>query len=350
MRFFTNQHKYYCGIDLHANKMYVCIIDSAGKILFHKNIVTAPTAFLAAIAPYREDIVVGVECMFCWYWLADVCRDENIPFVIGHALYMKAIHGGKAKDDKIDSHKIAAMLRGGMFPLSYVYPREMRAARDLTRRRLFFVNKRAELFKHISMTHQQYNVKLDSSTLRLKRQSNVEKFTNPFQDRSVQRMIEGDLYLIEHYNVEIRKLEWFIGKAAEEDSANAFDIAILKTTPGIGDILSTTLLYEIHTVDRFPTVQHFSSYARLIKPKKTSAGKSTGGGGGKIGNPHLKWALSEAAVLLLRNSEQAKQHLKRLERKHPKGKALSVLSHKLGKAVYFMLLRKEGFNQDKFFH
>ena len=96
-------------------------------------------------------------------------------------------------------------------------------------------------------------------------------------------------------------------------------------------------------------MQHFSSYARLIKPKKTSAGKSAGSGGGKIGNQHLKWAFSEAAVLLLRQSEQAKHYLKRLERKHAKGKAISVLSHRLGKAVYFMLLRKEGFNQEKFF-
>lgn len=76
------------------------------------------------------DLVVGVECMFAWYWLADLCRKEGIGFVLGHALYMKAIHGGKAKNDKIDSHKIAVLLRGGSFPIAYVYPPEMRATRD----------------------------------------------------------------------------------------------------------------------------------------------------------------------------------------------------------------------------
>ena len=349
MRFYTNQHKYYCGIDLHANTMFVCIIDSEAKIVVHKNIRTKPELFLEIIKPYQEDIVVGVECMFCWYWLADLCRDQGISFVLGHALYMKAIHGGKAKDDKIDSHKLAAMLRGGMFPLAYNYPREMRATRDLTRRRLFFVNKRAELLRHISMTHQQYNFELSDRVTKLRYKGNLDKFSNPFLDTSVQKMIEIDLAMVEHYNTEISKLELFIKRTAKSDSKNAFTLSLLKTTPGIGDVLSTTLLYEIHCAERFSTVQQFSSYARLIKPKKTSAGKTTGSGGGKIGNQHLKWAFSEASVLLLKQSERAKEYLKRLQRKHPKAKALSILSHRLGKAVYFILLRKEGFNADKFF-
>jgi transposase len=135
MRFYTKQHKYYCGIDLHARSMYVCILDGEGKTVLHKNRKATPEAFLRAIAPYREDIVVAVECMFVWYWLADVCAKEKIPFVLGHALYMKAIHGGKSKNDRIDSHKIAALLRGGTFPVAYVYPRKMRSTRDLLRRR-----------------------------------------------------------------------------------------------------------------------------------------------------------------------------------------------------------------------
>jgi hypothetical protein len=104
MNFYTQQHKHYCGIDLHAKAMYVCILDQAGTILVHKNLPTTPEAFLRIIALYREDLVVAVECIFTWYWLADLCRKEGIAFVLGHALYMKAIHGGKAKNDKIDAH------------------------------------------------------------------------------------------------------------------------------------------------------------------------------------------------------------------------------------------------------
>ena len=90
--------------------------------------------FFSAIQPYKANIVVGVECVFTWYWIADTCEDNNIPFILGHALYMKAIHGGKSKNDKIDSFKIASLIRAGMFPLAYVYPRESRGVRDLLRR------------------------------------------------------------------------------------------------------------------------------------------------------------------------------------------------------------------------
>lgn len=122
MRFYTKQHLYYCGVDLHARSMYICIIDNQGNPVLHKNIQADSQGFLKLIAPYREDIVVDVECMFTWYWLADLCSEHVIPFVLGHALYMKAIHGGKAKNDKIDSHKIATLLRGGMIPHSLCLP------------------------------------------------------------------------------------------------------------------------------------------------------------------------------------------------------------------------------------
>ena len=127
MKFYTKQHRFYCGIDLHASAMFVCVLDSTGEVVLHKNIPTRPKAFLCLIKPYREDLVVGCECMFTWYWLADLCANEEIDFVLGHALYMRAIHGGKAKNDKIDSHKIAVLLRGGSFPVAYTYPKKMRA-------------------------------------------------------------------------------------------------------------------------------------------------------------------------------------------------------------------------------
>src|SRR6476646_7439096 len=125
MRFYTKQHPHYCGIDL------------------HRNMPSDPDSFLKAIAPFRDQIVVAVECIFTWYWLADLCAREKITFVLGHALYMKAIHGGKAKNDKIDAQKIAALLRGGMIPEAYVYPEQMRSTRDLLRRRMQMMRQRA---------------------------------------------------------------------------------------------------------------------------------------------------------------------------------------------------------------
>ena len=136
MRFYTKQHQHYCGIDLHARTMYLCIMDQAGEVLLHKNMKTSRANLLQAVAPYRNDLSIAVECFFTWYWIADVCSEEGIAFVLGHALYMKAIHDGKTKNDKLDAHKIALLLKGGMLPQAYVYPVGMRATRDLLRRRM----------------------------------------------------------------------------------------------------------------------------------------------------------------------------------------------------------------------
>ncbi len=98
MRFYTQQHQYYCGIDLHTKNMYVCILNQAGKVLVHKNINSSPQALIKTIEPYLPDVAIAVECIFTWYWIADLCQEENIPFILGHALYMKAIHGAKTKN------------------------------------------------------------------------------------------------------------------------------------------------------------------------------------------------------------------------------------------------------------
>ena len=119
MRFYNQQHKFYCGIDLHARKMYVCILDQKGRTQLHENINTDPELLFDLIFPFIEDVVICVECMFSWYWVADFCTEHKIPFVLGHALYMKAIHGGKTKNDKTDSYKIAKLLRGGNLPVAY---------------------------------------------------------------------------------------------------------------------------------------------------------------------------------------------------------------------------------------
>jgi len=136
MRFYTKQHQFYCGIDRHARTMYLCILNQDGEMLVHRNMPAGPEPFLKAVAPSRTALVVCVECTFTWYWLADLCAREEIPFVLGHALYRKAIHGGKAKNDTIDAQKIAVLLRGGMLPQAYGYPAALRATRDLLRRRI----------------------------------------------------------------------------------------------------------------------------------------------------------------------------------------------------------------------
>jgi len=284
MRFYTQQHQFYCGIDLHARTMYVCVLNQDGEIMVHRDMKASPEPFLKAIAPYREDIVVAVACIFTWYWLADLCAQEGLPFVLGHALYMKAIHGGKAKNDKIDSQKIAVLLRGGMLPQAYVYPAAMRATRDLLRRRMHLMRKRAELLTHVQQTNHQYNLPAFSKNIAYK--ANRDGLAERFADPAVQKNIEVDLALIGYYDRLLNDVELAIVRTAKQhDPATFYQ---LQSGPGIGKILSLVLLYEIHDIRRFPRVQDFVSYCRLVKCAKESAGKRYGASGTKIGNAYLK--------------------------------------------------------------
>jgi transposase len=344
MRYYTGQHQYYCGVDLHARTMYVCIVNQADDILYHKEIPTKAEVFLEKLAPYREDVVVSVECIFTWYWLADLCAEQKIPFVLGHALYMKAIHGSKTKNDRIDSKKIAKLLRAGMIPMAYVYPKPMRSTRDLLRRRMHFVRERADVLTHIQQTNYQYNLPNIGKTLKYK--GNREGVAERFEDASVRKTVETDLELLAYYDTIIRKLEWHLVRSAKEHDPQA--LHILQTIPGIGKILSLVILYEIQDIARFPKVQDFASYARLIRPKKTSAGKSSGNGNGRIGNSYLKWAFSEAVILFLRETREVQPYIRRIERKYGKDKAKGIVAHRLGRTVYYMLKKKQVFDIRKF--
>lgn len=256
----------------------------------------------------------------------------------------KAIHGGKAKNDKIDSEKIARILKGGIFPVAYVYPRQWRGTRDLMRRRMRLMQQRAELLAHIHNTLSQYN--LPPQTKNLSYAQNRLPLLSAFPDPGVQRSIDLDLSRIDFYDEQLAKLEWYLKETAKSVDANA--IIRLKSINGIGDILSLVILYEIHDIDRFERVQDFVSYCRLVKCKRESAGKTYGTGGARIGNAYLRWAFGEAAVLFLRGNPDARQWLDRKAQKHNKAKALTILAHKLGRAVFYMLKRNTLFDQDKF--
>lgn len=329
MRFYREKHAFTCGVDLHTRTMYLCILDSDDKTFLQKNMPATPEAFLRAVKPYREDLVVGVECIFTWYWLADLCRHEEITFVLGHALYMKAIHGSKVKNDKVDAYKIACLLQAGMLPMAYDYPPEMRSTRDLLRRRLHLVRIRGQLLSHIQNSHYQYCLPAPTSKLLYK--TNREGIAEAFVDPAARQSVAVDFEVIRTLDEQIRKLELYLVRQAKQHDSFAFHL--LRSIPGVGKILTLTLLYEIHDIKRFERVQDFVSYARLIRPLKESAGKNYGPSGGKIGNVHLKWAFSEAAVLFLARNPDGKKIMTRLEKKHPKKKALAVLSHKLGRTV-----------------
>jgi len=206
------------------------------------------------------------------------------------------------------------------------------------------MRKRAELLAHIQNTNSQYNLDETFGCIAVpsKRGNIIDKFDHP----AVQKSMETDLEVISVYDTTITDLERTILKLANYHDPVSY--ALLQSVYGIGKIGALTMLYEIEDIRRFPTVQDFASYSRLVKCSHESNGKKYGSGGSKIGNAHLKWALSEAAVLFLRGNDPAKKYYERLVRKHGKGKALSILAHKLGRAVYFILKNKEAFDMQKF--
>jgi transposase len=348
MRFYIQEHRFYAGVDLHTRTLHLCILDHTGAVVYDRNLPCRPDAFLQAVAPFRDGLVVGAECMFAWYWLADLCAQEGIAFVLGHALYMKAIHGGKAKNDKIDAGKIARLLRGGTFPLAYAYPKGMRETRDLLRRRTYLVRKRAELLTHLQILNSQYNLapfgkKLSSAANRAEMKI-AERFTDP----SVQKSAAVDLALVDRLDELIAEVESYLTRTAQVDDVQTYHR--LRTIPGVGKVLALVLLYELHDVHRFDTAGQFLSYARLVRCAHESAGKRLGSGGHKIGNAHLRWAFAEAACLFLRSSERAKKWKQKQAAKRGEGRALGILAARLGRAVYHLLRKGESFDEDRFWN
>jgi transposase len=263
----------------------------------------------------------------------DLCAHEGIPCVLGHALYMQAIHGGKAQNAKIDAPQIAVLLRGGMLPQASVYPADMRAPRDLLRRRTSLRRRRAAWLTHIHNTKSQSN--LPEIGKKIADQANREGVAEWFPDPAVQKSIAVARELIGHYDPLLRDLEWAILKTAQQHDATT--LYLLRTVPGIGESLSLVLWYAIHAMHRFPGGQDFLSSCRLGKGAQASAGKRCGTAGAEIGNAYLQWAFSEAAGLLLRDHPVAQPYLARLEQKHGKGKVFTVLAQTLARAVSSML-------------
>ena len=163
----------------------------------------------------------------------------------------------------------------------------------------------------------------------------------------MQQSIAVELALITSYEALLRDVARPIVTTAKPHDANTR--YRLHTVPGLGTMLSLVLRYAIHDVNRFPRVQDVVSSGRLVQWARASAGKRYGTSGAKLGHAHLKWALSEATVLFLRDHPAAQTYLARLEKNHAKGQAVTILAQKLARAVYSMLKRTGACDTEPFF-
>lgn len=335
---------YYCGIDLHARSMYACVMNKEGDVLLHKNMRTESREIKRKLGPFLSDIAVGVESTYNYYWLADACRMHKIPFYLGHAYYMKTIHGGKKKNDKLDSRKIADLMRCNHLPKAYSYPEERRATRDLLRRRHRYGRIRSEAYRHIQCTFHQHEQYISPSAVRDK--SSRHRLLDVFDDPVLRMMVEADLETIYFLDPKIKQLEDAIRWQARTYDRDL--LTILQSIPGLGDILSLITLYEIDNINRFPSPQQFCSYARLVRGSYESAGKYLGHGKAKIGNPWLKYAIAEIIIHAECTSPSIAQFYQRLQQQHGIKRAKSIISHKFGIGIFYMLKNKQVFDEKRF--
>lgn len=348
MKYYTSTSQFNCGIDLHARQMYVCLMDRQGNKRVHTNVKDNDfNFFLKLIEPYRTDLTVCCECMFGWYWLADACQEADLTFVLAHALYLRAIHGGKNKNDRIDSEKLAHLLRSNLIPPSYVYPAELRPVRALLRQRIYYVWRRTEVLNRIQSHQLALNRRPIRCTTRYNRDPWEEKIlateTHPLR----QFALQTDMAMVRHYDEQIQALETKLVQLAKAHAAR--DFTLLLSVPGIGENLGLTLLHEIGDIARFPTVKDFLSYCRLVKGTVASAGRIKGLRGARLGNPYLRWAFGEAAIIAKRDHAVIGPLAQSLEARMGgnKFKANTVLAIKLARAVYFMLQHKTVFDPQR---
>lgn len=345
MYYRTINSDYYCGVDVHSKRSYLCILDHAGKKVYQKNIQNSFDNFKDIVEPFLPSISVGCESTYTYYWLADGCRQAGIPFYLGHALYMKAIGSNKHKNDPLDARTIADLLRTSFFPEAYPYPPEMRPTRDLLRRRQRYVSIRAEAFTHIQMTAHQHCISgIGSAEVKSRDQQN--RLIDIFSEYGLSDLITPDLETINAFDPIIENIEKEIKEKAI--SHNPRDLMLLKTTPGIGEILALMILYETHDIRRFPKHQNYASYARVVRCHQTSGGKITGIKNQNIGNPYLKYAFSAVIISAQQKSERIGKHYKKLESKYGKKKARARMAHKFNTAVYYMLKNRIPFDEEKF--
>jgi transposase len=278
--------------------------------------------------------------------LADACQQAGLTFVLAHALYVKAIHGGKNKNDRIDSEKLTHLLRSNLIPPSYVYPAAKRPLRALLRQRLFYVWRRSELLARIH-SHQLAHNRIPPKQTRRTRDP-WEAALLKAEDNPLRQMaLQNDLAMVKHFDHQIFQLEEELQRQTKQVAGR--DYTLLQSVPGIGESLGLTILYEIGDIARFPTVKDFVSYCRLVKGTVASAGKIKGLRGAKLGNPYLRWAFGEAAVIAKRDHFRIRPLAQRLEALMGgnKFKANTVVAIKLARAVYFMLKNQTVFDPER---
>ena len=338
---------FYSGIDLSARDSFICIVNDDLSILLHRKLLNDLPAIASLLDPFKPSLQIVVESTFNWYWLVDGLQALGFQVCLAHTLGLSMITHAKVKTDRRDAFALARLLRADLIPKAYIYPASSRPVRDLLRRRLKAVALRAQEYGSLrQLLLRQAILSTSRNLIKLADDTDLNAwFSHPLVLLSASQQLER----IELLSTQIRELEQQILDLTGDKA----DYKRLLAISGIGKILALTILYETGEISRFKDVRHFSSYCRLVPGVAQSGAVSRRGRATKQGNPYLKSAFNQAAVVAVRSYPAIKRcyqrHLQRHRGSARKLVAYNVIAHKLAQAVYFVLKQGADYREELLF-
>jgi transposase len=325
----------YSGIDLHSNNSVVVVTNESDRVIVSKRMPNQLSGIIELLRPHQDELAgVVVESTYNWYWLVDGLQDAGFVVHLANTAAMATYEGLKHGNDESDAINLARTLRLGILPTGHIMEKGVRAVRDLARKRMRLVQNRT---RHViaveNILARETGGHMNASAVKRLTPSAVE--TLPLPD-DVRLAIRSDVAVINRIDEEIDRIETRL----QERVAARPELELLKTAPGIGRVLATTIALETGPIHRFAQVGHFASYCRCVDSKRLSNGKKKGEGNTKNGNKYLAWAFVEAANFALRFCPEAKRFYERKKARTNGIVAIKALAHKLARACYHML--KEG--------
>jgi transposase len=321
------------------------IIDQTGKQIVKKKLPNEPEIILGALDRYHVDLEgVVVESTYNWYWLVDLLMDHGYRAHLANPSAIQKYRGLKHADDVHDAFWLAEMLRLGILPEGFIYPKQDRPIRDLLRKRGHLIRLRTSLIISLQqIITRNYGVNVSVNDIKALRKNRIASYFDENEDLAMAGAVSKDT--IDFLTHQIRGIEQAVDRKRQLSPAYQY----LQSVPGIGKILGLTIELETGPISRFNKVGNYVSYCRKVPSKWTSNGKMKGKGNKKNGNKYLAWAFSEAAELSRRFDKDIRAFYNRKQQRTNRMIAHSALAHKLARASYYIIRDRVPFMPDKLF-
>lgn len=336
--------KLYAGVDLHSNNNYLGIINNKEREIFKKKLSNNLDEIVTALIPYQKDLEgIAVESTFNWYWLVDGLKENGYRVHLANPSAIKQYEGLKHSDDARDAFHLAQLLKLGILPEGYIYPKEERPVRDLLRKRLQLVQqKTSHILSFKNLVSRNLGIQMSSNDIKKLTEDDVEEMFKEEHLTLAGKANIATMHFLKERIVEIEKA--VLKKAKLRDEYHN-----LLTVPGIGKILALTIMLETGEITRFREVGNYVSYCRCVASKRISNGKSKGEGNRKNGNKYLSWAFVEAANYAIRGYPYVRKYYQKKMARTNNIVAIKAISHKLARASYYVIREQEVFNPKKAF-